>query len=450
MDSKYKYSKYNIINEVNEGKVVYNTLSGICSLLEEEDLKIFDNIETKKLDNMTPIEIDILDNLLLNNFIVPKDIDETVVFEEKYNSMRNNQENLIMTVVPTLNCNFECNYCFQGKLKDNKVMSEEVQDGIFQLIQNYSNNLRNVSLTWFGGEPTIAMNVVRRLSDKIIPYCDKNGINYTSMIVSNGYTCTPELMGELYARRVKTVQITLDGAKEVHDSIRYLKGSKKGSFDKIISNIRSYTDIYPIFTTIRVNVDQNNYKSIYRLIDQLADSGLSNKNVSIYFAPIISSNSLCHHISNQTLELSDFAGIESELRRYAHSKGLCGTSLPMQYMGLCGATRPKGFVVTPVGNIHKCWETVSYLDKSVGNVLSTPPLNENVKLWDEWSPFNYEECRNCIILPNCVGFCPYKFLYHSEFMGNSGNLPCPSLKYNINEKIMDHVKLKGLIKNEDL
>lgn len=61
--------------------------------------------------------------------------------------------------------------------------------------------------------------------------------------------------------------------------------------------------------------------------------------------------------------------------------------------------------------------------------------------WFEWSPFQYDECRECIYLPLCMGGCPY-FLYDDD----DDTLPkCDAWKYNleffIKQKVLS-LKLK--------
>ena len=116
-------------------------------------------------------------------------------------------------------------------------------------------------------------------------------------------------------------------------------------------------------------------------------------------------------------------------------------------MGLCGATKPKGYVIVPNGDIHKCWETVSFPERRIGNVNdgNISLTNTNKLLWEQWSPFQNDTCRSCTVLPNCVGFCPYKHLYKSEYAGNSANLPCPSIKFNIKERILDFAEKSGIL-----
>lgn len=447
MLNKYKPSKYNIeIDSINEHKLIYNTLSQVFSLLEEDDIRFYKKALLKAQGELNPEEETILDHFLINNFLVPDDVDETTVFEKIYESSRNSNENMSLTVLPTLNCNFGCDYCFQGGDKPKEVMPQSVQNSVFKFIKQNSEHLKRINITWFGGEPMLGFNVIKRISDRVIPYADIRGIYYESMIVTNGYYLTVEKLAELYLRRVKMIQITLDGSLEQHNKLRYVKATGEGSFETIIKNIKNYIDEFPINTTIRVNIDKRNKNDIINLINNLSEAGLGNKRLSLYFAPIECSTSACRNISDITLEQQEFAEIEYNLYQLAYSKGLCQASLPYRMVGLCGATKPKGLVIVPNGDIHKCWETVSFPDKRIGTIKNEDFVSKDlVEKWESWNPFKYEECRNCVILPNCCGFCAYKFLYKSEFGGNSTAKPCPSLKYNIKEKLLHLAEQKKML-----
>ena len=46
-------------------------------------------------------------------------------------------------------------------------------------------------MTWFGGEPLLAKEVIYRLSEAFIARTHDAGIAYTANIITNGYLLTP-------------------------------------------------------------------------------------------------------------------------------------------------------------------------------------------------------------------------------------------------------------------
>jgi hypothetical protein len=103
MLKKYKPSKYNIEIDSGDGnKLIYNTLSQVFSILEKDDICLYEKVVSKVQEDLVPEEETLLDHFLVNNFLVPNDIDETVIFENKYKMSRITKENMILTILPTL------------------------------------------------------------------------------------------------------------------------------------------------------------------------------------------------------------------------------------------------------------------------------------------------------------------------------------------------------------
>lgn len=75
------------------------------------------------------------------------------------------QDSLSITLLPTMSCNLKCPYCFE-KNKKTCVMSHETCDKVVEFIKSHS-CAKNLSLTWYGGEPMIGTNVIKYILSKI-------------------------------------------------------------------------------------------------------------------------------------------------------------------------------------------------------------------------------------------------------------------------------------------
>jgi len=108
-------------------------------------------------------------------------------------------------------------------------------------------------------------------------------------------------------------------------------------------------------------------------------------------------------------------------------------------------------VVVPNGDVHKCWDTVSMPEQRVGSVfdLSALASDKRALRWTDWSPFENAVCRSCKLLPNCAGSCAHKFVNSDQTRGEAAYLPCPSWKYNINEKLLVMAERSGAITSDD-
>jgi uncharacterized protein len=108
----------------------------------------------------------------------------------------------------------------------------------------------------------------------------------------------------------------------------------------------------------------------------------------------------------------------------------------------CGAYNNNNFVIDPNGNIYRCWEDICHTHWNVGNVYNFNDYNicnENKCKWNEYSPFNNEQCLSCNVLPLCGGGCPREYIYFGK------NTRCDPLKHNIT-KIMQFYALYNLNK----
>jgi len=120
-------------------------------------------------------------------------------------------------------------------------------------------------------------------------------------------------------------------------------------------------------------------------------------------------------------------------------------------MGNCQAIRPKGLIVLPNGDLHKCWDTVSETKLKLGSVFNLEEFfNADLyKRWMNWTPFENNICSDCILLPCCTGFCAYKHLFGELTSGEAGSIPCPSWKYNVNERLFLRAQKRGFVTTDD-
>jgi uncharacterized protein len=358
---------------------------------------------------------------------------------------------MVLTIAPTLACNFGCDYCFQGVDKPAGRMPTDVQDGVVELVKRFAPEINRLHVAWYGGEPLLAHAIIETLSDRLIELSDQKSISYDAMIVTNGYKLTSEVAQSLYSRRIKTAQVTLDGAPEYHDRRRSLLGGQ-GTFERIIGNLRRVVDNSSLRIVVRINIDSRNSTDILGLLKYLNELGFGGrKNFAVYFAPVEAITEGCHAVAQVCMAKKDYAQIESQLQRQAYELGLASVPYPQRFRGICGAIRPRGFVVVPSGDIHKCWDTVSMPHMKVGGVFDVEGImsGEGHRSWMQWTPFDNETCRSCKILPNCAGSCAHKFVNPDQPLGEAASLPCPSWKYQIKERLLMLAEKSGVITRED-
>ena len=443
-------SRYNISVPLLNGRaLVYNSLSAAFALWEANERETFDRLAAGTAES--ELDPSILEALHHGGYIVDPGVDELAILRGDYEAKRFDPGTFILTIAPTMACNFGCDYCFQGQDKPLDAMSPAVQDAIVDMVDNIP-ALHNLGVAWYGGEPLMRLKIIEALSDRLMAIADQRRIPYSAMIVTNGFLLSAEVAESLYRRKVMGVQVTLDGPPEYHDARRHLL-NKKGTFERLVANLKDASEAVPeMMFSIRVNIDERNHLDIHRLIDLLAEAGLGyRENVKMYFAPVEAITEGCHIVESVTMTKAHYGKLEADLVRHGYKAGLCHLPFPPRYHGTCGAVRPGGFVILPHGDIHKCWDTVSSPDKKVGDIFHLAELAENelAKAWLKWTPFENATCQNCKLLPNCAGACAYKFIHASETRGEAAVLPCPSWKYNMKERLIHRAIGKRLITEAD-
>lgn len=446
----HRASRYNILIPLRDGRsLAYNGVSGGFALWSAEETAIHERVRGGDVEG---IDAATLEQFQYGGYLIPEEVDELEVLRRLYQAHRYRQDVMTLTIAPTMACNFGCDYCFQGQDKPAETMPAEVQDAIVGVIDRAAPGLKVMGVGWYGGEPLLRLHVLEALSDRIMAICDRRGIGFEAMVVTNGFLLDGKAAASLAARRVKTVQVTLDGVPEHHDARRHLL-SKKGTFSRIAQNLREVVDAAPTLgLSLRVNIDERNADEIHRLLDLLGELGLGHRNnLKVYFAPVEAMTEGCHEIQEACLSKSEYGQLEAELHRHGFRLGLTSLPYPPRFHGTCAAVKPKGFVILPSGDVHKCWDTVSWPEKKVGTIFDLPGLvqSEAALRWLRWTPFDNESCQNCRLLPSCAGACAYKFIHADDTRGEAAVLPCPSWKYNIKERLLHRAEIMGFVKPED-
>lgn len=447
-------SRYNIQVPLKEGRaLLYNSLSRATCILEADDVSAL-----RDCANLTLAEArnnSILSGMLDNGFVLPDSVDELEAVQNLYWQSRNYKTSVTLTICPTLFCNFGCDYCFQGTIKPTQAMKEDVQDGIcalYERILDEQPETEMVHIMWYGGEPLVRKGIIFELSEKLNEITRRRGRSSTASMVSNGYMLDRPTAQRLYDLGLRMVQITLDGDEDSHDQRRALL-STRGTYQKIVGNMRSWIEDIGIKVNLRVNVDERNREDIGNLIDDLAERGFGyRQNFKMYFAPVESVTKGCHSVADKMLVKREYGSMEADFYLKAFRQGLADLPYPTYFIGICQALRKNDYIVVPCGDVHKCWDTVSFPEHRIGTIYDIDPLFEGgtqrQNVWSSFDPLGHQTCRSCKILPNCAGFCAHKFLNSAEVVGEA-SLPCPSLKYSINEKLVHMAVARGTITEND-
>jgi uncharacterized protein len=266
-----------------------NTFTDAQLIVSRDVAELLDRV-ADGATGLTSDERDALTTLAENGFVVEDRETDRRNVRDFFHTVRESREQLRMTVLTTLQCNFACDYCIQGDHGDyNKhaaKMSLETAARVAEWAERRLDELGAESyvLTFFGGEPLLNLPVVYYLSERMWRACESRGVRMLVNIITNGLLLTPEVVDRLAPFGLNGVKITLDGDRDTHNQMRPLRGGQ-GTFDKIVNNIRQVAGKCRI--AIGGNFDMDTADSYPALLDFLKEQEFADQLSKVTFKPVI-------------------------------------------------------------------------------------------------------------------------------------------------------------------
>ncbi len=235
-------------------------------------------------------EIDALQVLIGNGFLVRDRQADRRQLDQYFARVTSSTDELHITVLTTLQCNFACDYCYQGDRGDyNKFAEKMTMETAVRVGDWIERELERVrperfTLMFFGGEPLLNLPVMYYLAERMWHAAEASGAAMNITIITNGLLLTPELVDRLQPFGLRGIKITLDGDRETHNRMRPLRGGQ-GTFDRIIENIRRVAGRVRI--AIGGNFDESSVDSYPALLQFLAEQDFADQLVKVNFKPVI-------------------------------------------------------------------------------------------------------------------------------------------------------------------
>lgn len=393
---------------LSEGKeyFLYNALSGRLLQLDEPHYRMTEAIRSGgESDGRGDAEF--METLERYGFITDNDDEDRIFLQkrEKRDRLCADPSTLMLSICPTLECNFRCTYCYEPRQSDRTVMSQETMSRLVDFIKQHK-ECNKLSVSWYGGEPTMAFEVVEILTEQFLElYPDYDH----AALITNAYLLDCEKAEKLNRLKITNVQVTLDGLASIHDSRRPLK-SGAPTYRRILENLDSLMNSsFKGSCTVRVNVDRGNREEFPAIRSELL-SRYKKKSLTVYPGRI----STTHCAADEC-----FADIGSRewadfIARGYHEYGIVparGFYPDSSALKTCMAGIDHGYVVAPGGELYKCWEDVGRESMIAGSVYSGKPDGYNgvaQRYRTEGDPFRDEGCKECQVFPICDGGCVKK------------------------------------------
>ena len=403
----WRISRYNLTAKLpgTNQTVIANLYQGTCGVFADLELELMQDLTD--LDAQNPLVERWSNRGLIVRF------DERAALDTMGRGACLESSAIRVTICPTIGCNFDCPYCFETH-KPGK-MSPQVQDDTVALAERMldASKANSFSVTWFGGEPLLAPDVIETLSERLIRICEERGVKYSASIVTNGYLLTEKTVQMLGRMKVTHAQVTLDGLGSTHDATRHLAGGGP-TFERITANLRRPGIPFPV--DIRHNVYEGNIQAVQELKSFVKALSEESGNKLFYYSAMVSGS-----------KTADERGMQVELLCGENESGI-GLTLGAQRFErgrghFCGAQSMWCIGIDEQGNLHKCWENMDKRDQSFGKAADWNPKeplatagnpDRLTAFLNTACPTGDPECDECVWLPQCRGGCPYQRLANGK------------------------------------
>lgn len=425
MIHQYKNNGYNIILDVNSGSihVVDDFVYDVMALMEEKDENRYGKENLGRIaETLLPAykeeavtETDLqevfsdLQELEKNGTLFAKDVYREGVIDFKKRQ----------TVVKALclhvahDCNLACRYCFAGEGEykgDRSLMSYEVGKKALDFLVENSGSRRNLEVDFFGGEPLLNFDVVKKLvayGRELEKTKDKH---FRFTLTTNGVLLNDDVI-EFANKEMDNIVLSVDGRKEIHDHMRPFKNGA-GSYDFVIDKFkkvaesRKQTKYY-----VRGTFTHNNLDFVKDVLS-LADEGFEQISVE----PVVAGPeepyaireedipTICKGYDELAKEMLKRKKEGREFNFFHYMIDLSGGPCVYKRLSGCGSGT-EYLAVTPWGDLYPCHQFVGEEQFCLGNVetgIQNTDMRDTFKLCNVYAK---EECSSCFAKFYCSGGC---------------------------------------------
>ena len=310
-------------------------------------------------------------------------------------------------------CNLNCAYCFasQGKYHgDRAVMTYEVGKQALDFLVAHSGSRRNLEVDFFGGEPLMNFDVVKRLVAYARSIEGAAGKRFRFTLTTNGMLVDDEVI-DFANRECHNVVLSLDGRKEIHDAYR-VDYAGNGSWDRIVPKFqklvkaRGGKNYYMRGTFTHANPD------FLKDIQVMLDLGFT----ELSMEPVVCAEGDPAALTAQDLPIvmrqyEALAELMINRRRagrpftfYHYMIDLTGGPCIYKRISGCGSGT-EYMAVTPWGDLYPCHQFVGEERFRLGDIwqgVTNAPVQAEFAACNVYAR---PECRDCWARLYCAGGC---------------------------------------------
>ena len=310
-------------------------------------------------------------------------------------------------------CNLNCSYCFasQGKYHGERaLMSFEVGKRALDFLIENSGTRRNLEVDFFGGEPLMNFDVVKKLVEYARSIEKEKDKNFRFTLTTNGVLVDDDVI-DFANKEMSNVVLSLDGRKEVHDRYR-VDYQGRGSYDTIVPKFQKFVkarggkNYYMRGTFTHANPD------FLEDIKTMLNLGFTELSMEPVVAAQGDESALTEEdkpvVMKQYEELAELMLKRDKEGKpftfYHYMIDLAGGPCIYKRISGCGSGT-EYMAVTPWGDLYPCHQFVGDEKFKLGDIWHGV---ENKEIQNEFASCNVyarSECRDCWARLYCSGGC---------------------------------------------
>ena len=310
-------------------------------------------------------------------------------------------------------CNLNCAYCFasQGKYHGERaVMSYEVGKQALDFLIAHSGSRHNLEVDFFGGEPLMNFDVVKRLVAYARSIEKEAGKRFRFTLTTNGMNINDDVI-DFANREMSNVVLSLDGRKEIHDRYR-VDYAGRGSWERVVPKFqqlvqaRGGKNYYMRGTFTHANPD------FLKDIQTMLDLGFN----ELSMEPVVCAADDPSALTEDDLPIvmdqyEKLAELMIRRRRegrpftfYHYMIDLTGGPCIYKRISGCGSGT-EYMAVTPWGDLYPCHQFVGEEQFRLGDIWTGVTNAETQAQFAACNVYARPDCRDCWARLYCSGGC---------------------------------------------
>ena len=174
--------------------------------------------------------------------------------------------------IMTTDCNFRCDYCFEGGKQNRSLSAEECVDVGREVLSGMKQE--ELKILYFGGEPLLRFQEIQKITPLLKMHAEKAGKRIVFTVITNGTIMSPRILAHLKAYRY-FVSVSFDLHPLGHDAHRGYVGGIRNSSARVWETIKLLAAETPHFCVSAV-ITRDTVKYMSEGFKNLLDLGVRN------------------------------------------------------------------------------------------------------------------------------------------------------------------------------